>query len=322
MRLSRLCGVLALLVLLTSAGAALNLGISSDKEWLVAGGDSAKVSLEIQGGTGPFTITASAAPSGMCTVNPTSSTSTSNKPPLMEVKSLEKSGVCELTVSVTDANGNTGTRQFLQKIDHSTPMNWERIAPMDASVGTVVPVGVRIRDVHGNLVDNRNIVESVIFSTNGGSGFVKGPSARADTRTESTTAQVNENGVASVYYYVGSFTSPNYITVIPPGEIGPKIITIVGTLNGIPSSLVSRVSPVTGGTPWMYADGSSKFIIIYTVLDTNGFLSSLQGSRCPPARGPSWISSPMDSARPATITAPSPWQGSIPLPQPWQVTRR
>jgi von Willebrand factor type A domain len=285
MGLSRLCGALVLLVLLTSAGAALNLGISSEKAWVVAGGDVAKVSLEIRGGSGSFAITASTAPDGMCTVNPTSLTTTSNRPPPLELRSRERSGVCELSVSVTDTSGTTVTQKLLQNIDHTTPMTWERIAQQSATVGTVIPVGVRLRDVYGNPVENRNVAETVTFSTSGSSGFVDGPSSKPASRTGSATAPVDGNGIASVWYYVGSFDSPNYITVKPPGEIGPQIMTIVGLLDGAPSIISSRVSPSSTAIPWIFADGSSKFIVTYTVLDASGFPVEAAGVRVSTSEG-------------------------------------
>jgi hypothetical protein len=271
MRLSRLCCILAALVLLTSAGTALHLDIKGEKQWLVAGGDSAGLSLEISGGTGSFTITATVPPDGLCTVTPPTLTTTSNNPPPMQVTSKEMSGVCQIDMRVTDTNGNTETQQFLQKIDHTTPIYVDRVPLQGATVGTVVPVWVRIQDLFHNNVDNRNIAESVTFTTNGGSGFVNGAYVNTDPKVETITAQVDEGGVASVQYYVGKFESPNYITYAPPAPLGPGIIAIEGLLNGVPASITSQISPNAATPPWVYADGKSIFTITYAVFDTNGF---------------------------------------------------
>lgn len=271
MRLSRLCCILAALVLLTSAGTALHLDIKGEKQWLVAGGDSAGLSLEITGGSGSFTITATVPPDGLCTVTPTTLTTSSNKPGPMQVTSKEKSGVCQIDMRITDTNGNTETQQFLQKIDHTTPIYVDRVPLQGATVGTVVPVWVRIQDLFHNNVDNRNIAESVTFTTNGGSGFVNGAYVNTDPKVETITAQVDEGGVASVQYYVGKFESPNYITYAPPAPLGPGIIAIEGLLNGVPASITSQISPNAATPPWVYADGKSIFTITYAVFDTNGF---------------------------------------------------
>jgi len=272
MRLSRLCCILAALVLLTSAGTALHLDIKGEKQWLVAGGDSAGLSLEITGGTGSFTITATVPPDGLCTVTPTTLTSSSNKPGPMQVTSKEKSGVCQIDMRITDSTGNTETQRYLQKIDHTTPMYVDRAPLQGATVGTVVPVWVRIQDLFHNNVDNRNIAESVTFTTNGGSGFVNAAaSANTEPTVETITAQVDAGGVASVPYYVGKFESPNYITYAPPAPLPPGTIAIEGLVNGVPASISTQISPNAATPPWVYADGSSKFTVTYAVFDTNGF---------------------------------------------------
>ena len=271
MILSRLCCILAALVLLTSAGTALQLDIAGEKEWLVAGGDTAGLSLVISGGSSPFTITATVPPDGLCTVTPASFTTSSIRPDPMQVKSKEKSGVCLIDIKVTDAGGNSVTQQFSQKIDHTTPGYAGGIAPQGATVGTVVPVKVWLQDRYHNIVDNRNIVETVGFTTYGSSGFVDGPSTNPDLMVQTTTAPVNKDGVAEIQYYVGEYVSKNYITFTPPAPLVPGILILDGIPNGVPASIVTYIVPDAATPPWVYADGSSKFTITYSVSDTNGF---------------------------------------------------
>ena len=293
MRLSRLCGIIALLVLLTSAGAALKLDVAGEKDWLVAGGDTAGaagtglLSLQISGGSGDFTISATVPPDGLCTVNPSSFTSSSNRPDPIQVWSKETSGVCQITITVTDAHGKSDTREYLQKIDHATPIFAGGVAPQSATAGTVIPVKVWVQDVYHNRVDNRNTVETVSFATYGRSGFVDGPSAYTDILVQTAQAPVDADGVALVYYYVGEYLSNNYVTYKPPGVGDIGFVIIDGVPNGIPAAISVQVSPYAATPPWVYADGSSKFSLIYTVTDTNGF--------------------PVQAARVKTTTFPEGW---------------
>jgi hypothetical protein len=273
MRLSRMGCILLALVLFISAATALKLDISGEKEWLVAGGGPAWLSLEIKGGgNAPFTITA-AVSDGMCTVTPATYTTSSTKPDPFQVTPGQKSGVCQIDLSVTDKKGDIHTQQYLQKIDHTTALYAARVSPQDlmATVGTVIPVKVRIQDLYYNNVDNRNVAERVTFTTYGNSGFVVGAFVNTDPRIQTITAQVDAEGVATVQYYVGEYISNNYIAYVGPDRVGTGTIVIDGLPNGVPASIAAQISPEAATPPWVYADGSSVFTITYTVFDINGF---------------------------------------------------
>ncbi|MDD1654096.1 MAG: VWA domain-containing protein [Methanomicrobiales archaeon] len=269
-----MCWILVALVLLTGTGTALTLK-TSGPDWLVAGGGAGSLSLEISGGSGPFTISAAPATPLLCTVTPDNPfTSTSNKPPAFQVIPTEKSGICEIDVKVMDVDGKIATSKYFQKIDHTTPTFSNPDLPARATVGTIVPVSIWLEDTFHNRVDNRNIVENVSFYTGGKSGFVSGPSAKnSEPRLQSAIVPVDANGYATVYYYVGEYESGNYIWAVSPprAEPNPWYIIIYGALGGTPVSLFSQISPETGSSHWVYADGSSVFTVTYTVLDANGF---------------------------------------------------
>jgi hypothetical protein len=142
MRLSRTGWILTALVLLTCAGAALDVNIQNEKPWLTAGSDSGRMSIQIlpgPGETGPYELTFTVENPDFCTVaplDPTTSTSVQTT-----VFSGIKSGTCSINVGVKDkATDHTASRLQAQKIDHAAPATVEQVLYSEAQAGTVVPV--------------------------------------------------------------------------------------------------------------------------------------------------------------------------------------
>ncbi len=189
------------------------------------------------------------------------------------------SGTANITVNVaalklTDLFGWVSynvTQQISQPIDHITPWSISTSFKSQAQVRTATRISVFVRDLYGNPVDNRNVIETVRFdaAAKGLSGFLSG-----SAWVKSITVPVNESGYADVQYFVDP-PGTNYVYITPPSPINYKMISIEGTSTGQPFSVSSSISP--DGTPYPYTTvKTGHFTIAFTFLDQFGFPTANQ----------------------------------------------
>ena len=276
MRLSRMGCVLLALILFTSAATALKVDVTGEKAWLVAGGGPGGLSLEISGGNGPFTVTT--ATNGLCRVDPLSQTITTNRPDPLSIIPLETSGVCQIDVKVTAQNGQTATARHLQNIDHAAPYRYDMVYwPVDVTVGTHGVITGRLSDVYNNSVDNRNVAETVSFVTSATrSGFVDVSAFDADPDNAPIERYMNVTvdgwGFTTVLYLVEE-EGLNYFIPTPPNHIkmDQPAYAFYGHYDGDPAAISTVIVPSASTPPWVYADGTSRFTVTYTLMDVNGY---------------------------------------------------
>jgi protocatechuate 3,4-dioxygenase beta subunit len=163
---------------------------------------------------------------------------------------------------------------YIQNIDHGTPMTAVPTYDLNISVGGTTTIQVVVIDANGNPVDNRNIVETVVFTASGttDSGFWDGTSY-----AKVLTAPVDSDGIARATFLVTK-SGANFVDIQPPTPITPRLVTITGVNDGAPFAIAQAVSP--GGYPYPYTrtDGS-KFRIVYTLLDQYGNPAGNRGVR-------------------------------------------
>ncbi|HMA04386.1 MAG TPA: Ig-like domain-containing protein [Methanomicrobiales archaeon] len=252
--------------------------IISGKDWMVANGmdtstitvtvyDTAGnplplVSVTLQG-TPPWTLSATSGvtdPFGQITtvLQPTTR---SGSDPITVNASVIEAGVLKSIEQV-----------YLQNIDHSIPQTAVPTYDVNVSIGGTTSLQVKVTDAYGNPVDNRNMVETVQFTTSGstGSGFWDGTSY-----VKILTAPVDSGGIAHATFLVAQ-SGANFVNIQPPSPIPSRLITITGINDGSPYAITQAVSP--GGYPYPYTstDGS-KFRVLYTLLDQFGNPSGNRG---------------------------------------------
>jgi protocatechuate 3,4-dioxygenase beta subunit len=163
---------------------------------------------------------------------------------------------------------------YLQNIDHGTPVTAVPTYDLNISVGGTTTIVVKVTDANGNPVDNRNIVETVVFTASGttDSGFWDGTSY-----AKVLTAPVDSDGIARATFLVTK-SGANFVDIQPPTPITHRLVTITGVNDGAPFAIAQAVSP--GGYPYPYTrtDGS-KFRIVYTLLDQYGNPAGNRGVR-------------------------------------------
>jgi hypothetical protein len=257
------------------------LSVTSDHAWMVADNqDTAIINVTVTSGTGDT--------AGMPLPNANVSLSVNTPWQLKDsflltngngiatttLKATKVSGTANITVTAwaliySDVLGyqNFSVAQNLgQGIDHITPSSITLYYNGQVQVRTPTPISVLIRDKWGNPVDNRNVAEAVNFiaASTGASGFQSGTSW-----VKSVMVPVNDSGYATVQYLVDP-PGTNYISILPPSPVAPKLISITGLSQGIPFSVSTVVSP--GGAPYPYTTvNSGTFKIAYTFYDRFGY---------------------------------------------------
>jgi len=253
--------------------------------WLVANGaDNCIITLEIHNYTHAtmdgYLVEFSVNNSIFGTINPVSNYTVNNKTS-STFTTKTKSGIAKITGNVfykiNDADPNEEFKnrsfEFLLNIDHDTPYlipTGGVILPVggEATVGSIVTVGVQMQDAHGNPVDNRREkseppirdAEKVRFSITGS------PSDTGYFTPEGTgnvTLRVNGTGWAVANYRLDEKPGPNILKFEPLTSVPDIKRTIMGVANGIPFYIISEVFPME----YVAADGEHFFSLIYTVQD-------------------------------------------------------
>ncbi len=179
-----------------------------------------------------------------------------------------KSGTALVTVTVQKIENNqvhTIQDTYLQDIDHTTPIILTPLYQGGVTVGSLLPIVVTLSDISGNPSDNRMAIEQVRFSSTSPEPSLWDGTSFVDT----LSMPCNESGMAAVTFRVDR-VGANYVIVEGPSPIQPLTLTITGIPDGFPSSIQQRVVPNGDPYPAVIADGSSKFLLTYTLYDRFG----------------------------------------------------
>jgi hypothetical protein len=183
------------------------------------------------------------------------------------------SGVVNITARITN-EGYTVTRSINVNIDHDTPYYSYFSHPLSGTVATDVPFNISITDRWGNTIDNRRGAHTISLHVHGPApddcGF-----RVANTSQHDISSILNANGNASLTVRLTTKVGPNNILMNAFGSIPDKLEWINADTTGIPFSITQVYSP-SGNLPALPADGTSKFTIIYSLLDRYGNPSSKQ----------------------------------------------
>jgi len=267
----RIIGLVIVIVCLLASGATASVPdqvtIVSSREWVVANGaDTAVITVQVQNSsssTSGLRVDFSTDPVyGQMT--PLTGITDANGEVSSIFKAAQKSGIAPITVRIHYEDNEawyTTEKTFLQGVDHDIPygISYLNYLPEVAVGGTSV-ITVGLSDAHGNPIDNRNIAESVRFT-------VGSPSGNAEFEgAPSATSPVDQIGNASVSLQLDTIAGENIVLIEPPSPIPGRYITIYGLGNGVPSAISCAIN----STPYLPADGVSKFHLTYTMSDQYG----------------------------------------------------
>lgn len=265
-----------------------NMTFTSSKEWLIANGaDSALLTLQdnsnpIQGITVEFNVNNT----DLATVNRVPVTIGMGGIATSQINAMTKSGTVEVYANVTYKTDRSNTSEplkyvnysILQKIDHDTPyaITYDTFPDGVVTVGTELPITIRISDYWGNTVDNRNpaTLEKINMSVQGspgdfavlknGGSWVKG-------------MEIPVDGLGNFNTTLKISTRPGFQSILVKPlnmPISEKSYYVRGIANGIPGSIISRIEIAEGGTgssavnpPYITADGFSRYFVTYTLYD-------------------------------------------------------
>jgi hypothetical protein len=161
------------------------------------------------------------------------------------------------------------------KIDHGTPQYLTNLSyPSEATVGTMVPISLTLRDMYGNAVDNRmenalsvypeHLVVTVT-SAGGEAGFYTD-----DGIYTSVSLPVNESGIVSVTLQLDTSPGDHVLLIDPSSPLIPaQWITISAVGDGVPHTVTRELLPA-GSPSYAPADGLSQFSIMYVFHDIFG----------------------------------------------------
>jgi len=256
--------------------------ISSNKEWVVAGGtDTSTITLSVTKGGNPvpqLPVSLSIVESDMGSLSQISSSKTNDKGIVTaRFTSSTKSGDANITARVTYQQGEdevTFDRFCLQKVDHDTPY---KISAYDliyeVTVGTDTNISINLSDRWNNPVDNRNDVETVYFEV--GSPSMQGtgdpnsiPAGFWNESTDMSTSvyiPVNNTGTATVTLRMDTRPGAHIIYVKPYNTAIPgEYFTIQGVADGEPFDLIQEIDPPSLQVP---ANQDYLFTLTYTLKD-------------------------------------------------------
>jgi len=271
--------VIAGLLLLAVPASALvpdGVEISTSSEWVTAGsGDTATITVLVTNGSTPIpgAAVAFAVEGAPGSISPAVITTNSAGGATAVFSPATTSGTATVTATVShEGLAVPLVGSVTQQIDHAAP---------DAVIGLwydpVVTVGgttnitIRMADCYGNIVDNRSTAESVQFtvgSPSGSAAFVDG--------TDVVSMPVDAAGNATVTLRMDTLPGENIVRINPPAPLLERYLPISGASNGEPCAIVVDIRP-GGDPPVTIADGVSRFVLTYTLLDAHGNPSWRQG---------------------------------------------
>ena len=154
-------------------------------------------------------------------------------------------------------------------IDHAAPY---KIADLwyepEVTAGGETNIVVRIEDRYGNVVDNRNVAESVRFMVGSPAGFVSDT-----TCPDEISVLVDAAGNATVTLQADTVAGENLVVIQPPAPIRSDYISIFGVA-GLPFRITTIVDP-DGAS--VRANSEDRVSFTYTLLDKHGNPAGGQG---------------------------------------------
>ena len=252
--------------------------ISTSTDWVVANGvDTATITvyaLNTTHGVKDAVVQFSVDNPKYGSISPLSDMTDNSGKAKSTFKVNKTSGVANITVLITSHDGYSVTRYINVNIDHDTPYYSYFKHPLSGTVATDVPFNVSITDRWGNQIDNRRGAHTVSLQVHGPAPDDCGFKV-ANTSQHVISSILNANGNASLTVRLTTKVGPNNILMNAFGSIPDKLEWINADTTGIPVSITQAYSP-SGSPPALPADGTSKFTIIYSLLDRYGNPSSKQ----------------------------------------------
>jgi hypothetical protein len=277
MRLVKLFLLMVALILLQGWAGALQpdyVIVSTDTPWLVAGGTAtATIQVRVVNSSQPdlpvkdATVTVWSGNTQIGTIlSPTSKKiGMSSQNVSFTLKPGTKSGDVNISVIVTNEGKMVGN-STIQRVDHAVPIKWSLLAyPFEGTATYPVDITVRFNDTYDNIIENRNVAETVVFRAPEGTdgGFLNG-----SIRTSNIIVKVGSDGKATARYLLSSAIGANVIQITAPNAVNPGSVWI--TIRGIATSpyvITSSVEPVSRQLP---ANNNATFTIIYAISDIYG----------------------------------------------------
>ena len=267
--------IICLLFLVGTAGAVIQVGVTGNSSWLIAGsGLSAAYTVTVTNITSVVLI-----PGAMVTfsvdprygsMSPASVITNSAGQAVSTFTVNTTSGTAPIlaSISYTGADGPFNlTESILQNIDHNSAYYADFIHPLSGTVAAQVPFNVSITDQYRNPVDNRRGNHIINLHVHGPApddcGFVEAGYAHDITRI------LDANGNMSVNVKLTSRIGNNNIAMDGYQSIPNQLEWITAEAKGAPFSITQVVSP-SGSPPALPADGVKYFTIIYSLFDVYG----------------------------------------------------
>ena len=272
------CLVVGLLLLAAPAGALIpdNVTIVTDTPWLTAGsGGSATVTINVTNGTSANPVSGVAVDftvnSTYGSISPARAVTNGEGYATAIFKPATLSGIATITATASEGLDEPLTDSVDQQIDHAAPYSVANLwYASEVTAGETTPITVRMVDRYGNVVDNRNVTETVNFMVGSpedglGAVFIGG--------TDEISVPVDAAGNATALLQVDTVAGENMVLVTFPGDIGWRYLTITGLANGEPSEIYQSVSPkVEDPNPDYYPELplGEQFTITYALYDEYG----------------------------------------------------
>jgi len=264
--------IAGLLLLVAPAGALVpdTVTISTNREWLTAGsGDAATITVQVANSTSGSTLVGRTTVEfavdetfGSITPAVTTTDATGMATAVFTPGTTAGAAPIVVTVSYNDEESVLVlAKTFLQQIDHAAPYEIENIwYEPEVTAGGTTEIAVRMVDSYGNPVDNRNTAETVGFAVGSPSGTAA---------LDGADVSVDAAGNATITLRVDTLPGENIVLASPPEPLPDRYLTIRGAADGEPYAIEIDIQP--GGNPsGVIADGSSRFLITYTLLDEYG----------------------------------------------------
>jgi len=273
--------------------------LSSNKEWVVAGGtDTSTITLSVTKDGNPvpqLPVSLSIVESDMGSLSQISSSKTNDNGIVTALfTSSTRSGDANITARVTYQQGEdevTFDRFCLQKVDHDFAYKFDSPYYPDyeneVTVGTLTNISVKMLDKWGNAIDNKREVfenrtpELVLFTVEGSPSTQYDPPYYHAQFWNGTgyepvvTYPTTDTGIITADLRIDAKPGINYILISPQlATIADKYIQIYGISVGTPYKIQGWTTPSSfgGENPWVYTgtdpnDESRKFTLTYYVTD-------------------------------------------------------
>ncbi len=252
--------------------------IATSTPWVIANGvDQAIITVMVSNSTlgsmNGASVTFSIDNPMYGTITPANTTADTTGKATSTFKVNTRSGSAIITARITSHDGYIVTRTITQDIDHDSPYSPAFTHPLSGTVATEVPFIVSIMDRWGNPIDDRRGPHDIILHVHGPAPDDCGFAEAGYNHTISRT--LDANGNTSTMVRLTTKIGPNNILMDAFGSIPDKLEWINADTNGIPFSISQAYSP-SGSPPTLPADGTSKFTIIYSLLDRYDNPTNLQ----------------------------------------------